>query len=246
MSTLLFRLSAPIQAWGTEPAFDKWIRTGMEPSKSGVIGLIASALGIDRKEDDKIQFLTDNLRFGVRVDQEGLIGTDYQAVRIVNHEGCNYRDLYSNYVVINGKKLADSNISKYDFKKYYLMDAKFTIGLESEDEDLLIMIRNALRHPKRFLYLGRKNCPLAEALDGNIVSLPLYEALTEEVLKQKVAHYRSYRIVYDAAKGERASIVRDNPVSFNSKKRTYGVRGIVEKMVEVFPESQKHDPFDYL
>ena len=49
MSTLLFRLAAPMQAWGTEPRFDKWLRTGMEPSKSGVIGMVASAMGIDRR-----------------------------------------------------------------------------------------------------------------------------------------------------------------------------------------------------
>ena len=84
MSTLVFRLSAPMQAWGTEPRFDKWVRTGMEPSKSGVIGLVAAAMGIDRSDDEALHSLTERIRYGVRVDREGKIGTDYHAVRIIN------------------------------------------------------------------------------------------------------------------------------------------------------------------
>jgi CRISPR system Cascade subunit CasD len=48
MSTLLLRLAAPIQAWGV----DKFERRGTEriPTKSGVIGLLAAALGRRRNE----------------------------------------------------------------------------------------------------------------------------------------------------------------------------------------------------
>ena len=45
MSTLLLRLAGPMQSWGTDSKFDVR-RTGREPSKSGVIGLVAAALGI--------------------------------------------------------------------------------------------------------------------------------------------------------------------------------------------------------
>lgn len=47
MSTLLLRLAAPLQSWGIDSKFDIR-RTGREPSKSGVIGLICAALGIKR------------------------------------------------------------------------------------------------------------------------------------------------------------------------------------------------------
>lgn len=43
MSTLLLRLAGPMQSWGTDSKFDVR-RTGREPSKSGVIGLVAAAL----------------------------------------------------------------------------------------------------------------------------------------------------------------------------------------------------------
>lgn len=67
MSTLLLRLAGPMQAWGTDSKFE--VRgAGREPSKSGVIGLLAAALGRSRDSD-----LSDlnALRFGIRVEQEG-------------------------------------------------------------------------------------------------------------------------------------------------------------------------------
>ena len=49
MSTLLLRLAGPMQSWGTDSKFDVR-RTQREPSKSGVIGLVAAALGIPRQD----------------------------------------------------------------------------------------------------------------------------------------------------------------------------------------------------
>ena len=74
MSTLLLRLAAPLQAWGINSKFD--IRkTEREPSKSGVIGLLAAALG--RRRDESLDDLIA-LKFGVRCDKEGKLLRDYQ------------------------------------------------------------------------------------------------------------------------------------------------------------------------
>ncbi len=67
MSTLLLRLAGPLQAWGTESRFNTR-QTGPLPSKSGVIGLLAAALGLSRDAD--LSALRE-LRFGVRTDQSG-------------------------------------------------------------------------------------------------------------------------------------------------------------------------------
>ena len=79
MSTLLLRLAGPLQSWGTDSKFDVR-RTGREPSKSGVIGMVAAALGIQREEDERIRELA-GLRFGVRADREGKLLRDYQTVK---------------------------------------------------------------------------------------------------------------------------------------------------------------------
>lgn len=74
MATLLLRLQGPMQSWGTTSRFDER-DTQLEPSKSGVLGLVCAALGRDRHEpvDDLAV-----LRMGVRVDQEGVPMRDYQ------------------------------------------------------------------------------------------------------------------------------------------------------------------------
>src|SRR5258706_11213757 len=73
MSTLLLRLAAPMQSWGTQSRFV--VRdTGLEPSKSGVIGLLCAALG--RPREAPMEDLA-RLRMGVRVDREGVMQTDY-------------------------------------------------------------------------------------------------------------------------------------------------------------------------
>ena len=81
MATFLLRLSAPLQSWGIDSKFNTR-KTAREPSKSGVIGLLAAALG--RKRDEDINDLC-KLKFGVRIDQEGKLLKDYQIDSLVRY-----------------------------------------------------------------------------------------------------------------------------------------------------------------
>ena len=64
MNTLLLRLSGPMQSWGVQSRFG--VRdTGLEPSKSGVIGLVCAAMGIPRSDDSSLAEVS-RLRFGVQ------------------------------------------------------------------------------------------------------------------------------------------------------------------------------------
>lgn len=130
MSTLLLRLAAPLQAWGINSKFD--IRkTEREPSKSGVIGLLAAALG--RRRDESLDDLAA-LTFGVRSDKEGELLKDFHMVR---------KDKKTSYVTT----------------RYYLADAIFLVGLESQDENFLKTLDQALQAPVFPLFLGRRSCP---------------------------------------------------------------------------------------
>ena len=51
MATLLLRLAAPLQAWGSDSKFETR-KTDREPTKSGVVGLLAAALGLRRDDTE--------------------------------------------------------------------------------------------------------------------------------------------------------------------------------------------------
>ena len=117
MSTLLLRFAAPMQAWGADSRFD--IRkTNREPTKSGVVGLLAAALGLQR--DAPLNELTA-LRMGVRVDREGVLLRDFH--------------------MVHGEK------APYVTMRYYLCDAVFLVGVFSEDEVLMRRLEEAVRRP---------------------------------------------------------------------------------------------------
>lgn len=132
MSTLLIRLVAPMQSWGTQSHFTMR-DTGLEPSKSGLIGLICAALG--RPRSAPLNDLT-KLKMGIRIDRPGIMQKDFQVVQdVLKADG-------------KGKKNLTSN-------RYYLANAAFLAGLEG-DLGLLEEIQHALQKPAWPLYLGRK------------------------------------------------------------------------------------------
>lgn len=137
MATLLLRLAGPMQAWGTTSRFDER-DSGMEPSKSGVIGMICAALGRDRSlpVDDLAA-----LRMAVRVDREGLLMRDYQTATGV--------------LLATGKADVRRTVVS---PRFYLSDAVFLVGLEGE-VSLLTTIHAALQRPVWPLSLGRKAMP---------------------------------------------------------------------------------------
>jgi CRISPR system Cascade subunit CasD len=137
MSVLLLRLCGPMQSWGVQSRFT--VRdTGLEPSKSGVVGLLCAALG--RHREEPVADLAA-LTMGVRVDQEGVMARDYHTAGqggILKASG-----------KVERKNLVVSN-------RYYLSDARFLVGLKGDDLDLLAQLHAALRDPVWTLYLGRK------------------------------------------------------------------------------------------
>lgn len=198
MSTLLLRLAAPLQAWGTDSKFEVR-RTNREPSKSGVIGLLAAALGLRRDAD--LSELSA-LRFGVRVDRNGEVIKDFH--------------------------MAKADKTSYLTYRYYLSDAVFLVGLESEDRNFLEKIERALRNPCFPLFLGRRSCPPTLPLVLGIREDALETALRGEENQNKdlKSIRQSHRYIrLDCGVGEQeGAVVQDLPISFNPMKREFGYR----------------------
>jgi CRISPR system Cascade subunit CasD len=162
--TLRLRLIGPMQSWGTRSRFDRR-DTEIAPSKSGVIGLLAAALG--RPRDASIADLA-RLRFGVRIDREGVLKTDFHTAQDV--------------VLADESKLMETAVTH----RAYVADAAYLAGLESSDRALLDTLDAALAEPRWPLALGRRAFVPSEPValrpphdPAPIAAQPLEQALVE-------------------------------------------------------------------
>lgn len=214
MPTLLLRLAGPMQSWGTTSRFDER-DSQLEPSKSGVLGLVCAALGRDRAEpvDDLAK-----LKMGVRVDREGLLMRDYQtATGVVTAAG----------KVDMGRTVLSP--------RYYLADAAFLVGLEGDDHELLKRIHAALRAPVWPLFLGRKSFPPGEPvwLESALRNEGLRNALLVWPRIATARHEHRDEPVRLIIEHASAGAVRlDQPVAPYSERR-FGPRYIASEVIHV-------------
>lgn len=228
MGTLLLKLAGPLQSWGADSKYTER-KTRHEPTKSGIVGLLAAALGRTREDD------IDDLAqcpIAVRVDQPGHYEHDFQMA----HERS--FDKYSQGWKI-GKGFPLSN-------RYYLADAVFVVGVFAPD-DMLEHYANALQHPAFPLFLGRRSCPPAgklflgaiggASLMGALSHAPwqatdrklLYGRRNEKLVRCEVL--RDQLFAEDEL--EAHELVRDYPLSFSQVHRQYMWRTVVHTTVDV-------------
>ncbi len=217
MNTLLLRLSGAMQSWGVQSRFG--VRdTGLEPSKSGLLGLACAALGIDRNDDEALEPLAA-LKMGLRVDREGTLKVDYHTAKDVLKAG-------------GGTK--DTELSN----RYYLADALFLVGLEGVDLALLERIHGALRNPVWPLFLGRKAFVPGEPVwleDGLKPGLDLEAALRGfRYLSDRPAPER-LRLVLEDLNG--ATVRSDQPLSFAHGSRRFAPRRMTVQFMQLSKEA---------
>ena len=230
MATLLLRLAGPMQSWGTTSRFDQR-DTGKEPSKSGVIGLLAAAMGIDRANWSDLEPLA-GLRMGVRHDRPGVLKRDYQTA------GCAVTD---SIIKADGTPSKDGVVSH----RFYLADAAFLVGLEGDNHALFSRIQDCLQNPTWPLCLGRKAYPPAEpiGLENGFQKAPLCEALARWPW---IANQRKWETVpekllvsYESEDG--AGVLKmDQPLASFAERR-FGARFVRAEWLP-FPSEVPHVP----
>jgi len=216
MPTLLLRLCGPMQSWGTRSRFTER-DTELEPSKSGVIGLLCAALG--RQRGESVDDLSA-LRMGVRVDHEGALARDYHTAG-----------------ARTGIARADGSLSKDAVvsNRYYLADADFLVGLEGSDRGLLDELDAALRAPRWQLFLGRKSFPPGLPLylpESGIRDADLETALASEPLPLRPLAFaqsgdrQPLRYVIQREPGATAEVRMDQPIGAAFLERNFGPRWV--------------------
>ncbi len=262
-ATIALRLAGPLQSWGIRSQFNRR-DTGLAPTKSGIVGLLAAAQG--RRRVDPIDDLVE-LRLGVRVDDPGALLRDYHTVS-------DYRE-----VPLLSAAVYPSGIQKSATKRthlterFYLQDAVFVAAVRGR-RDVIGGLADALLHPAFPLALGRRSCPPAQPLlirDGGREVLDEDIDVVLSALPWQLSPFRRDQVVarrplgtvvrlatvFDAAADDgRAELLEDLPISFDPLTRRLGIRRVTRGWVEIPTgcpstgaargSSTPHDPFALL
>lgn len=207
---LVLKLTGPLQSWGTNSRWN-FRDTAPEPTKSGIIGLFACALGYKRTDMRIETELDKQLKVGVRVDQPGVITTDFHTVSGL-------------HTIAMGKSKEHTELSY----RSYLEDATFLVAVTGPLE-LLKKIKASLDRPKWPIYLGRKSCPptrpVFEALTSDYISIKqALETISWKQVSPRDIPPKQLRCILEDEKGDilRKDAIRINPA------RIFGTRRITE------------------
>lgn len=248
---LALRLAAPLQSWGARSSFNRR-DTRPEPTKSGIIGLLAAARGIKRGES--ITHLLE-LRLGVRTDQPGSLLRDY-------HTAADYRGNVLPSADVNAKgqqKPTSPAKPTYVTERFYLQDAVFVAAVAGP-APVIEGLADALRAPRFPLALGRRSCPptgqivlgtFPDSLD-NVLADPAilaWQAGPAHRRRHAAKAFVSVSATIEDDAGNDA--LWDVPSSFSLRSRSFTQRRVRHTWIELptghaGARTAEHDPFDLL
>jgi CRISPR system Cascade subunit CasD len=208
---LALLLDGPMQSWGHASRFER--RTSaLHPTRSGILGIIAAALGIDKHALDEAAQLAplDALRVTtVKFDKRGARGQELPIQRL------------EDYHTVTGIRRASGKVDKeatVQTYRHYLLDARFGVLIEGQSA-LLEEIAAALRNPKWGVWLGRKCClPASPLLVAH--SSDRADAWRQLLLRadfsanETIEHFD--RVIEAAATDFGADMIEDTPVAFGN------------------------------
>lgn len=162
---LLARLWGPMASWG-QIAVGEQRQTWTRPSRSAVLGLVAAALGYERRNQAAHAALEQGLGLAVRVDDFGRPLRDYHTVQ--TPQAIAKRRWHSRYDEIRNAGKLNTILSE----RSYLIEAGATVALwhrPHSSAPALATIAEKLTRPTFALYLGRKASPLGLPLHPLVV-----------------------------------------------------------------------------
>ncbi len=216
---LAMYLDAPLQSWGDRSRFDP--RTTLAyPTRSGLLGLLCAAMGVDKTDADGLRRL-DAVRVTVLAFQQGPVLVDYHTV------GGGYDEKKeplriphaANAFTRQGGLKATGARTAQTYREYH-QNARFGAVLEGPAE-LIDEIARALDNPVWGVWLGRKACiPASPIAQGVFDSLGEAKARLEQL-----AGTRAWRVVTEVERfDEGTDTIMDRPLDF--RKRVFAPRRV--------------------
>jgi len=200
---LILKLEGPLQAWGGH-TFEDRRPSELFPTRSGLLGLLAACLGIDRTDVVSQQALASSVLFAVRVDTTPIKMIDYHTVKDARKE---YQGLKSNETIQTWRE--------------YLQDAKYTVAiwLTGQATVSLKALVEAVNKPVYTPFLGRRSCPITRPLFADRVSAV---GEIEALALVKPSGGTVYSEYLDDSKPK--LLIRDVPIS--DRKRQFATRQV--------------------
>ncbi|MEE1821652.1 type I-E CRISPR-associated protein Cas5/CasD [Streptomyces sp. BE20] len=230
---LLLHLAGPLQSWGERSQFNER-DTAPFPTRSGVIGLLASALG--RPRGAGIDDLA-TLSLTVRADRPGVALRDLHTVGGGLQAG-------ATVTTADGKKRSGAAATLLSHR-YYLADAAFTAALTG-DPVLLAECAQAVADPHWPPFLGRRSCPPEGPLLLGLLDDALHHLVHLPIARRRPADDRNIPIVFhgdrplttlaqpanDGGDGTHpAGQVTDEPSTFHPRHRSYRARSRYQRTI---------------
>ncbi len=176
---LILRLRGVMQAWGGH-TYEDYRPSHNIPTRSGLEGLLAACLGIDRDDLDNQRALSDSFSYAIRADEHiDIQNTDYKK-EYYPQKIIDFHTVKESRMVKKGKVNTNAIISRRE----YLCDSLFIVALSFNKHALydLQTVAKAIQKPIYTPFLGRRSCPLtaplyddkqtAEHLHAALISVP--------------------------------------------------------------------------
>jgi CRISPR system Cascade subunit CasD len=219
---LLLYLDAPMQAWGYSSRFNRRT-TASWPVKSGIIGLLCAAIGIEREDEAGIARLSALKMTVYTLKNEGRRLMDWHTVG-GGYDPKTQRQNMSNKA---GGGSPDTVLTDRE----YLLDCKFGVIL-SGDVATVEECAAALENPKWGVWFGRKCClPAARICEGIFGSMDEALGRLQNIAEQNGWKANGWRRVREAENFEDGTdSMMDIPLNFST--RHYQTRRIADEVME--------------
>jgi CRISPR system Cascade subunit CasD len=222
---LLLWLEAPMQSWGSDSKFGRR-DTQIFPTKSGIMGLLCSALGAGGPQRELLAEFAELNQTAIsfarcQVKDNVLLKQDREPLlRDFHMVGSGYNDQDPWAKLLIPLSADRKNKSAKMTYRYYLQDAAFALALEVP-ADRAQAIAEALQNPTWDVYLGRKNCVPTDFIYRGVFDNELAALEHANIIALEKNRVEDFRVIHGLSADGSGEVftLNDVPVQFGEDKR---------------------------
>lgn len=194
----ILRFEAPMMSFGAPIVSEEGLIQPY-PALSMMTGLLANALGYDRREAERHERLQAAISYAVREDRPGEKIVDYQTVNLGSGHMLAYGSkkksvAWTTWGRLDQRAGSDASKGTAQRNREYWANAQYTVAMHVEGVNAEA-IGDALVRPERPLFVGRKPCLPSERIFRSTVeadspqsALRIPETIPDDVTPRRIWH----------------------------------------------------------